>query len=181
MAGPADNDTFAVLLSKASAIPEVATGDGQDLPDGFPLKKHPHHRVVDTKDDPTGVEGTVAFDFSCKRAVFVIFKPWHTCKRCLEATGIDPSLLPADGEYVCPHTQLAEYQAMVDRGLAGQSILAPEAEYVQRDGSILVSTKWYEKKLRTTPLPSTSTRAAAAAAAIKASSNPPMQQDEPDL
>lgn len=145
---PGDKDDFATILSRAQQLPEVAEGNGKDLPtDGFPLPVAPHHRVVDASQDPRGIEGTIAYDFTVFRDVFMIYRPWEGCRRCAEAIGNQLVTIPTDGDYSCPHTDKLRYQGIVNRCLAGELLMGSENEVVQKDGSIVVSMKWFEKKL----------------------------------
>lgn len=169
MPGPNQgNDSFASVLSRAQQLPEVADGQGKDLPDGFPLPVATHHKVVDTAKDPTAIEGMVAYDFTCHRAIYLIYRPWDVCKRCTEALGNGHVALPTDGDYTCPHTDLAKYQVTVNRTLSGEALYGSENEVVQKDGSIVISVKWYEKKLNPNRKKS------------KIAPTQPGQRDEPD-
>ena len=172
MPGPnAPADSFAALLGKAQQLPDLSSDAGKDLPDGFPASLSPHHRVVDTTNDPGGIEGLVAYDFTCRRDVFMIFRPYDSCNRCAHDIAQNVVQIPATGDYTCPHTRLAEYEAVINRSLAGEYLHGSENEVVQKDGSILISLKWFEKKVnnkkkrRTGPNPN----------------GPTMQKDEPAL
>lgn len=141
---------------------------GSDLPDGFPLPVAPHHRVVDATKDPTAIEGMVAYDFTCRRDVFLIFRPYDACNRCAHNIAQNVVAIPTTGDYTCPHTRLAEYEAVMNKSLAGEYLHGSENEVVQKDGSILISLKWFEKKV--------STRRPK-----KAGPSSPSQQDEPPI
>jgi hypothetical protein len=148
---PAPNpngDSFAAILGKAQQLPDLASDAGKDLPDGFPGAPAAHHRVVDTTNDPAAIEGLIAYDFTCRRDVFLIFRPYDNCNRCAHAIAQGQAQIPQTGDYTCPHTRLAEYEAIVNRTLAGECLHGSENEVVQKDGSILISLKWFEKKLR---------------------------------
>lgn len=164
-------DDFASILTRAQQAPEVAEGNGKDLPtDGFPLPVATHHRVVDQVQDPKGIEGLVAYDFTGFRAVFLIYRPWDGCRRCVEAMGNGTVTLPVDGDYTCPHTDLVKYQNILNRCLAGEYLAGGENELVQKDGSVVISMKWFEKKLN----PRKNKKSAIAPTM-------PGQQDEPDV
>jgi hypothetical protein len=170
MPGPAPlKEDFASILSRAQQVPEVADGNGKDLPDGFPFEATAHHKVVDTTKDEAGIEGVVAYDFTCFRQVFLIYRPWDSCKRCAQDMGNNIVQLPAEGDYTCPHTDLVKYQGIVNKALAGEFLMGPENEVVQKDGSIVISMKWFEKKV--------STRRKKG----RPGGGGPRQQDEPDL
>lgn len=125
----------------------MASEAGVDLSDGFPLPVAAHHRVVDATKDPTAIEGLIAYDFTCRRDVFLIFRPYDTCNRCAHNIAQHTVTIPATGDYTCPHTRLAEYEAVMNRSLAGEYLHGSENEVVQKDGSILISLKWFEKKI----------------------------------
>ena len=138
---------FATSITKAMTPPETAT-QGKDLPDGFPFPNSDVGRVVDTSREPQGIPGTIAYDFTIQRKVFVIYRPWETCDRCTNAIANGIVTLPADeGDYECPHTMFKAYKVIIDKVLAGEFISGGEQEVVQKDGSIVISLRWYEKKL----------------------------------
>ena len=169
---PAPNpngDSFAAILGKAQQLPDLASDAGKDLPDGFPGAPAAHHRVVDTTNDPAAIEGLIAYDFTCRRDVFLIFRPYDSCNRCAHAIAQGQAQIPQIGDYTCPHTRLAEYEAVMNRSLAGEYLHGSENEVVQKDGSILISLKWFEKKI------SKKKRRTGA------NPNGPTQKDEPSL
>jgi hypothetical protein len=134
---------FASILNSAMQTPEGFEGKGFDLPDGFPLPRQDTHRTVDTGEE--GIPGVTAFDFKIHRRVFTIFRPWNDCARCGQDIGSGAASLPEEGDYECPHTALGEYEEIVNQILAGKLIFGSEQEITQKDGSVLVSLRWYEK------------------------------------
>ena len=134
---------FASVLNAAMQTPEGFDGKGMDLPDGFPLPRAETHRTVDTEAE--GIPGITAFDFKIHRKVFTIFRPWENCARCGQDIAAGGSTLPDSGDYECPHTQLDDYETTVNDILAGKLIFGSEQEITQKDGSVLVSLRWYEK------------------------------------
>ncbi len=170
MPGPNGEDGFAAVLGRAQKLPTVNEDAGKDLPDGFPIPSGLHHRVVDTSNDPTAIEGLIAYDFTVHRGVYMIYRPWESCRRCLEAIGNNMIQPPVDGDMTCTHTQMAAYEAVINRTLSGEFLAGSEQDVIQKDGSIVVSVKWYEKKLNPRR-------------AKKAGPSPTMpgQKDEPDL
>ena len=138
---------FATSISKAMTSPEVTT-NGRDLPDGFPLPTSETGRVIDTAQDPQGIAGAIAYDFTIQRRVFVIYRPWEACERCTNAIAQGNVTLPDDeGDYECPHTTLKAYREIINKVLAAEYVSGGEQEVVQKDGSIVISLRWYEKKL----------------------------------
>jgi hypothetical protein len=137
---------FAAALSAAQTPPQPVA-DGVDLPDGFPLPIAKTHRVIDSNKDPTGVPGALAYDYHVQRKVFVIYRPYWECNRCRDDMLNNMVSMPKEGDYECPHVHIKGYQEVVDKALAGQIIIGPELERVLKDGTILVSLKWWEQKL----------------------------------
>jgi hypothetical protein len=137
---------FAAALSAAQTPPMPAT-DGVDLVDGFPLPIAKTHKVIDSSKDPIGVPGALVYDYHVQRKVFVIFRPYWECDRCRDAMLNHEIILPTEGDYDCPHTHIKGYKEVVDRALAGQIVIAPEVEQTLKDGTILVSVKWWESKI----------------------------------
>lgn len=137
---------FINALSAASTSPNQG-GDGKDLPDGFPMTGVHGHRVIDSSKEE-GIEGASAYDYTAHRQVFLIYRPWSSCNRCAQSIVSQKVTLPDDeGDITCAHTQVKAYKEILDRGLAGQLILGSEQETTQRDGTIVVSMKWYEMKI----------------------------------
>jgi hypothetical protein len=137
---------FASILNSAMRTPEGFESLGKDLPDGFPLPAEDSHRMVDT--DKEGIPGVTAFDFKIHRKVFVIFRPWDGCARCGQDIASGKESLPEVGDHTCPHTALEEYEEIVNQILAGKMIFGSEQEITQKDGSVLVSLRWYEKNAK---------------------------------
>jgi hypothetical protein len=133
---------FPSILNSAKQTPASFEGLGKDLPDGFPLPPG-EHRVVDTEAE--GIPGVTAYDFKIHRKVFTIFRPWDGCARCGQDIASNAVSLPESGDYDCPHTALEEYEQTVNDILAGKMIFGSEQEVVQKDGTVLVSLRWYEK------------------------------------
>lgn len=137
---------FADVLNKASTPPAPKGGEGRDFPDGFPSLDSNAYRVVDTSQEPEGINGIIAYDFKVRRRVFVIYRPWQDCARCTEQVAAGVLLVPDDeGDLECPHTHVKEYQKVVNSILDGKLVQGGnEQETVNRDGSVMVSLKWLE-------------------------------------
>lgn len=141
--GPDAGLDFAAVLNAASRPPEPGSEKGKDLPDGFPLPTGDGHRFVETSED--GIPGVVAYDFKIHRRVFTIYRPWDGCVRCGAAIAAGEERLPDEGDYECPHVTKTEYEEVVNEILAGKLIFGSEQEIPQKDGSIVVSLRWYER------------------------------------
>jgi len=60
--------------------------------------------------------------------VFVLWRPWTQCHRCMKSIEHDEVVLPDIGDYECPHTMNAEFEALLNKGLRGD-VLLPVQEY----------------------------------------------------
>ena len=134
---------FAQALSRASTGPEIMGSPGE-IPDGFPFVAEKTHRVVDSTNLPNKVEGAVEYDYEIHRDVFLIFRPWENCSRCLAM--LQQVTLPDDGDHICPHTRAAAHKKIYDKVLDGEFMLVSEREVDMRDGSIVVSTAWASRR-----------------------------------
>lgn len=137
---------FVAVLTAAQVTPESFEQLGKDLPDGFPFKPTNDHKVVETSED--GIPGVAAFDFKVHRNVFTIFRPWPGCARCGQDFSTNKVTLPDEGDYTCPHVNKLEYETVCNDILAGKLLFGSEQEIAQKDGSVLVSLRWYEKIAR---------------------------------
>lgn len=144
---PDAGSDFASVLNAAMRPPEPPTEGGKDLPDGFPFSTAPTHRVLDTSESD-GIPGVVAYDFRVRRKVFTIFRPWDSCARCGNAIAAGNEVLPEVGDFECPHTQVDDYETITNQILEGKLLFGSEQEITQKDGSIVVSLRWYEKSPR---------------------------------
>ena len=149
MSGPKSDKglDFASILTQAMTPPEPPSG-GREFPDGFPFASPQNYRVVETKDSD-GIPGLVDYEFKAHRKVFLTFRPWERCQRCSNDLASEKTALPDDGDYTCPHTALKEYEALMERLLSAKDLYDSEKEYAQKDGTILVSVKWYTRVQKT--------------------------------
>jgi len=135
---------FASILGQAAKPPSTEEG-GRDLPDGFPFMRAEHHKMVEEGEE--GIPGLLAYDYFIHRRGFVIYRPWDNCARCTSDLASGGTTLPDDGDLTCPHTSVLEYQKVVNACLAGKMIFGSEQEITLKDGSIVISLRWYERKL----------------------------------
>lgn len=97
---------------------------------------------------------------------FVVFRPWESCHRCMDAVlgkrvqddedvegSNEPRRreppteeLPAVGDRVCPHTRKHEYEQLVERIARTQMMATAPSENLLRNGTIIVSIGWWEPK-----------------------------------
>jgi len=135
---------FASILNAAMQLP--GGEKGTDLPDGFPFPDvGAAYRTVATTEE--GVPGTIQWNYKTHRDVFVTFRMWEHCARCGTDLAAGNVELPAVGDYNCPHTQKEAYEATVNRTMASEKgeMFGSEQEYPQKDGTILMSVRWFER------------------------------------
>jgi hypothetical protein len=100
---------------------------------------------------------------------FVVFRPWESCGRCLDAVlgkrigrhvnedGEIPEReepieeLPAIGDRVCPHTRKHEYEQLVGRMAKDGLVAAPPTENILRNGTLIITAHWWEPKKGNVP------------------------------
>lgn len=133
---------FAGILNAAQKNPGDFESLGKDLPDGFPLPQG-DHRVIDSEKE--GIPGITAYDFKIHRRVFTIFRPWDACARCGQDIASNKVAVPDEGDYECPHTAKDDYEEIANDILAGKLIFGSEQESNLKDGTVLISLRWYEK------------------------------------
>jgi hypothetical protein len=135
---------FATALAKSQERPQ-AEQQGRDLPEAFPFNPPADHKMVDTTDDdPLAITGAIKYRYKIHRKVFTIYRPWEGCSRCKDDIANTVVTLPDVGDYECPHITRSDYEKIADDILAGRLVMGAEQEVVQRDGTIVVSLRWYE-------------------------------------
>lgn len=144
MAGPKAEAglDFAEVLNKAQKSPADFESLGKDLPDGF--MPPPGEKVVDSTGEE-GIPGITNYDYKIHRRVFTIFRPWDACARCGQDIAANKASLPDDGDYECPHVAKDDYEEISNDILAGKLIFGSEQESNLKDGTVLISLRWYEK------------------------------------
>lgn len=66
------------------------------------------------------------------------------CERCQNAIGSGHATLPMDnGDYTCPHTQLVDYKAVIDRYAKGDVAIVFK-EVFPTEGARYVHLEWME-------------------------------------
>jgi len=78
---------------------------------------------------------------------YSIFRPWQGCQRCKKAIEENDTLVPEEGDYVCPHTRHAEYITLMNR-LRNADNAGPwklqAREFSNDRGEIFVTIAWEE-------------------------------------
>ena len=149
MPGPTSaGSDFSSVLAAAQKRPD-ADDKGHDLSDGFPFNPPSTSSIISSsEDDPKAITGVVKYDARVHRRVFTIWRDWNACSRCKDDIANNVIALPPVGEYECPHHMREEYERIINETLAGRLIMGGEQEIVQpRDGTILISLRWYEPTL----------------------------------
>jgi hypothetical protein len=138
---PDKSPGFADLLAAAQTSPETLTG--KDIPDGFGMGAPVGGtKFVDSTKESAAIPGNTVYDYTIGRRVFVVYRPWTDCSRCAEAIARDGAVLPEVGDLSCPHTNVLEYQTIVNKCLAGEFVMGKETEITQKDGTVCVSLQW---------------------------------------
>jgi len=78
---------------------------------------------------------------------FTVFRPWTTCGRCLRR--IESGEIQVDddaGDLVCPHTQVEEYEKLLNRVLNGRALFLSRETYSHMESCAqYVRVEWAEK------------------------------------
>lgn len=129
--------------------------DARNIPEGVdPTVERDTPRMMDA---PSGREGLVLppelgdFDQIGSKVrclqfseVFVLWRPWETCTVCKNKIAQDPSLMPDNDTYVCPHVQKQQYKAAIDRCLSGKAMLANKEFFNLKNGTRVAHVEWLE-------------------------------------
>lgn len=80
--------------------------------------------------------------------VFVIYRPYESCKWCAKAIREGRLQEPEDADYTCPHTRRDAYHALVQRFLKEGYRRVTYKEETLKNGTIQISVSWVvpEKK-----------------------------------
>jgi hypothetical protein len=76
--------------------------------------------------------------------VFVLWRPWETCSVCRGRINDDPSLMPEDDTYTCPHVQNKKYKETIDMCLSGKGMLATKEFFNLKNGTRVAHVEWLE-------------------------------------
>ena len=144
---PGKPSNFAEGISSAQTSPADAVG--KDRYDGYPMP--PGADIRDGEDEvsnrgiPSNVNPATGYtnhQSTMRREVFLIYRPYNDCHRCMTLIKGGGMNLPEKGDYVCPHTRLAQYEEVLNGVLNGSYALQNEAETTLKDGTIVVSVQW---------------------------------------
>lgn len=129
-------------------------GDARSIPEGIdPLSE----RDAPSSMSPRNQDGLVAppgfddFDqigvkVRCLQSseVLVLWRPFESCPVCRDKVAADPTLMPEDGTYTCPHTQRTRYKEIIDKCLAGKGMLATKEFFNLKNGTRVAHVEWLE-------------------------------------
>lgn len=137
---PSGND-FASIFSSAFQTPEAA-GKELEFASAVPSAGRGFSSVG--AGEAGKIAGATKYDFRVKRRVFLVYRPWERCQRCLDDVASGAVTPPAQGDLDCPHNELAAYEDVVNKILAGAYLFGSESEIANKDGTVAVSLRWYE-------------------------------------
>lgn len=76
---------------------------------------------------------------------FTVFRPWENCGRCLSNLEAGEIIIPDDEDHTCPHTNLVEYERLMNQSVAGKHIVLLREAYSEQDkGTQYVRVEWAE-------------------------------------
>lgn len=120
----------------AQADAEDGRGDGLRNPLGGERRV----RRMDAEDPRNPyVRPVQEMSFDLDHEVFLIYRPWEKCSRCIAALKNESLSLPPDGDHVCPHTRLKEYRQLLKDRSSGVCQIFSTTETTLKDGSVQVS------------------------------------------
>lgn len=99
--------------------------------------------TVREEDDPANpyAQEIQAAKYDLDHDVYVIWRPYNTCFRCMSKLRAKPPQLelPDDGDYVCPHTRRTAYRTILAERAAGVVRFTSYESTTLKDGTIQVS------------------------------------------
>jgi hypothetical protein len=145
--GFANRFNFADTVAAAKRLPlnpDGAPGDLSEFPAKFSPLPVPEEREVAK---PQMFEGDIAVDVGTRifSEVYVLWKPWEKCKRCLKAIDGENIILPEESDYTCPHTHRATYKEKVDFCLKGNGVITQREFFNLPNGTRCVHIEWLEQ------------------------------------
>ena len=138
---------FAKTIVAAQAVPAKPEGAPGDLAEFPPTFGSPDEAVEEAAPQPEMHPGDVAVDLGVRQfsKVFLLWRPWEKCKRCLTAIDEQTIILPDESDYTCPHTHQAEYKEKVDFCLRGEGAITLRDYTTLANGNRMVHLEWCEK------------------------------------
>lgn len=134
-----ESKSFMDMMQEGRKVPENLEGTATEFPGFFSNSRGPV--VKDTPGEKLGVE-TNCVSFS---EVFLLWRPWNECQRCVTKIHREEIALPEDtGDHTCPHVQNDEYKRVVDKCLRGDALLQARNYFNLKDGTRCVHIEWME-------------------------------------
>lgn len=121
--------------------PEEATGNVTEL---VPLINGDKLRNPFVKEEVEETKVAPELFYRVFSKVFVIWRPWETCKRCIQELDDENLQLPSNGDYTCPHVNSVEYKDTIDRCLRGEGIISTKEAFNLKNGTRCVHVEWME-------------------------------------
>lgn len=129
----------AINESRASAIEDpVAPLDNIAM--FMPEPKHP------LKGKPTNFGQSL--NCSGHSRVFVLWRPWSQCHRCIKGIEHGDYVLPNEGDHECPHTMRADYEETLNQGLRGDILFQTQEYFTLHDGTRCCHMVWLTPDLK---------------------------------
>lgn len=134
-----------IAARSVPAKPEGAPGELAEFPPKFAPIEEPEEEEIIPK--PTAHSGDISIDLGALQfsEVFLLWRPWEKCKRCL--TNIDDGdiVLPEESDYTCPHTHKVAYKEKVDFCMRGKGAITLRDYTTLANGNRMVHLEWCEK------------------------------------
>lgn len=129
--------------------------DARNIPEGIdPLAERDAPRNMEPAGGREGLISPPGFDdfdqigtkVRCLQfsEVFVLWRPWETCAVCRTRITDDPSLMPEDDTYTCPHVQSRKYKESIDKCLAGKGMIVTKEFFNLKNGTRVAHVEWLE-------------------------------------
>lgn len=74
--------------------------------------------------------------------VFVLWRPWPTCHRCIRGLEHGTYELPDTGDHECPHTMNGEFETVLNQGLRGEILFQTQEYFTLQDGTRCCHLVW---------------------------------------
>jgi len=145
MKGDQSGFNYSELAQKARTLPDTKEGAPSNVVELAPVFKPPKNAdspyiETDVPDDKPALQ----MHYLSFTKVFVLWRPWEKCKRCITAIDQGTVTLPEQSDYSCPHTQKVAYKEIIDRGLKGNAVLTAKEPFNLPNGTRCVHVEWME-------------------------------------
>jgi len=74
--------------------------------------------------------------------VFMLWKPWTKCYRCMKAVEHGEIVPPEIGDYACPHTMNKEFEDLLNQGLQGNVLFQTQEYFNLQNGERCCHMVW---------------------------------------